>query len=64
MSNLVDPVKQRAAEQNDEALLDGYSRTVTAVAAAVSPSVVRIDVQGVGEKGQQRPGRGPPAPHQ
>ena len=45
MSNLIDPVK-RAAEQNDEALLDGYSRTVTAVAAAVSPSVVRIDVQG------------------
>ncbi len=36
-------------------LLDGYSRTVTAVATAVSPSVVRIDVEGV--KGQPRPGR-------
>ena len=48
MSNLIDPVKRRRAmtEQHDEALLDGYSRTVTAVAAAVSPSVVRIDVAG------------------
>jgi len=63
MSNLIDPVK-RAAEQNDEALLDGYSRTVTAVAAAVSPSVVRIDVQGGDEKGQQRPGRRPRAPNE
>ena len=63
MSNLIDPVK-RAAEQNDEALLDGYSRTVTAVAAAVSPSVVRIDVQGGEQKGQQRPGRRPRAPNE
>jgi len=63
MSNLIDPVK-RAAAQNDEALLDGYSRTVTAVAAAVSPSVVRIDVQGGGDKGQQRPGRRPRAPNE
>jgi S1-C subfamily serine protease len=63
MSNLIDPVK-RAAEQNDEALLDGYSRTVTAVAAAVSPSVVRIDVQGGDQKGQQRPGRRPRAPNE
>jgi S1-C subfamily serine protease len=63
MSNSIDPVR-RAAEQNDEALLDGYSRTVTAVAAAVSPSVVRIDVQGVDEKGQQRPGRRPRAPNE
>jgi S1-C subfamily serine protease len=37
-------------------LLDGYSQAVTAVAGAVSPSVVRIDVEGI--KGQQqRPGR-------
>src|SRR6187431_2021949 len=65
MSNLIDPVK-RAAEQNDEALLDGYSRTVTAVAAAVSPSVVRIDVQGGEQKGQgqQRPSRRPRAPNE
>ena len=63
MSNLIDPVK-RAAELNDEALLDGYSRTVTAVAAAVSPSVVRIDVQGGNDKGQQRPGRRPRAPNE
>src|SRR5437016_5245912 len=39
-------VAQSVAEE-DQALLDGYSRTVTAVAAAVSPSVVRIDVEGV-----------------
>jgi len=63
MSNLIDPVK-RAAQENDEALLDGYSRTVTAVAAAVSPSVVRIDVQGGEQKGQQRPGRRPRAPNE
>jgi len=62
MSNLIDPVK-RAAEQNGEALLDGYSRTVTAVAAAVSPSVVRIDVE-MDVKGQQRPGRRPRAPNE
>jgi S1-C subfamily serine protease len=53
ISNSVDPV--RRAAQDDDALLDGYSRTVTAVAAAVSPSVVRIDVEGV--KTPQRAGR-------
>ena len=58
----VEPVSRRTAEEpaDDDALLDGYSRTVTAVAAAVSPSVVRIDVEGVEEPaatGQQRPGR-------
>ena len=37
---------------------------MTAVAAAVSPSVVRIDVQGGDEKGQQRPGRRPRAPNE
>ena len=52
--NAVEAIGRR--ERPDEAELDSYSRTVTAVAAAVSPSVVRIDVQGV--KGQQqRPGR-------
>src|SRR6185436_5624094 len=55
MSNSIDPVR-RVPQQDDEALLDGYSRTVTAVAAAVSPSVVRIDVEGVA-KAPPRPGR-------
>jgi S1-C subfamily serine protease len=50
----VEPVEAAADQHQDEGLLDGYSRTVTAVAAAVSPSVVRIDVEGV--KSQQRPG--------
>ncbi|HXU06306.1 MAG TPA: trypsin-like peptidase domain-containing protein [Polyangia bacterium] len=56
MASSVDPV-QRIPQQQDEAgILDSYSRTVTAVAAAVSPSVVRIDVEGVKSQ-QQRPGR-------
>jgi len=50
-TNVVEP----DAGRDDGALLDSYSRTVTAVAAAVSPSVVRIDVEGV--KAQPRPGR-------
>src|SRR5947199_1660370 len=53
ISNSIDSIAR--APERDEALLDGYSRTVTAVAAAVSPSVVRIDVEGV--KTQPRPGR-------
>src|SRR5262245_5469172 len=44
-------------ELPDQAELDSYSRTVTAVAGAVSPSVVRIDVQGAKGQPQQRPGR-------
>jgi S1-C subfamily serine protease len=48
----------RDAVEHDDALLDGYSNTVTAVAAAVSPSVVRIDVAGADAgKRPQRPGR-------
>src|SRR6476659_7612386 len=47
--------RARVPHQDDAALLDSYSRTVTAVAAAVSPSVVRIDVEGV--KTQARAGR-------
>ena len=46
---------------DDQALLDGYSRTVTTVAAAVSPSVVRIDVEGM--KAPPRTGR-PRAPNE
>jgi S1-C subfamily serine protease len=53
-TNAVEPVDRDQGE-GDQELLDGYSRTVTAVAAAVSPSVVRIDVEGV--KSQPRPGR-------
>jgi S1-C subfamily serine protease len=53
-SSSIDPV-QRLPQPDDAALLDSYSRTVTAVAAAVSPSVVRIDVEGV--RSQPRPGR-------
>ena len=56
MPSSIDPVR-RVPQQDDEALLDGYSHTVTAVAAAVSPSVVRIDVEGVAAKTPPRPGR-------
>ena len=50
----------------DDTMLDVYSRTITAVADEVSPSVVRIDVEGApspqarGGRGG-RPGRGEPA---
>jgi S1-C subfamily serine protease len=43
------------ARTNDRELLDAYSRTVTAVAAQVSPSVVKIEVHGA--EGQTK-GRG------
>jgi S1-C subfamily serine protease len=58
-SSSIDQITRLAAQRDDEALLDSYSRTVTAVAAAVSPSVVRIDVEGVKAPApaQQRPGR-------
>ena len=62
MSNLeFDRVRRaRGPERDDEALLDGYSRTVTAVAAAVSPSVVRIDVAGVEDDRRARAARAAP----
>jgi S1-C subfamily serine protease len=54
----VEAETEAADQHQDDALLDGYSRTVTAVAAAVSPSVVRIDVEGVKDPQRpQRPGR-------
>ena len=44
--------------EKDRELLDDYSRTVTAVAEQVSPSVVRIDVEGApGTSGARRRGR-------
>jgi S1-C subfamily serine protease len=49
-THVVEPVN------GDDGLLDGYSRTVTTVATAVSPSVVRIDVEGIKGR-EQRPGR-------
>jgi S1-C subfamily serine protease len=57
MLNAVNAMKAVAPGDGDQGLLDGYSRTVTAVAAAVSPSVVRIDVEGIKGQPQQRPGR-------
>src|SRR3546814_11607164 len=54
----------RISDWSSDVCSSDLSRTVTAVAAAVSPSVVRIDVQGGGEKGQQRPGRRPRAPNE
>ena len=40
----------------DGAMLDAYSRTITAVADEVSPSVVRIDVEGPpGKRPSARP---------
>jgi S1-C subfamily serine protease len=52
-TNAVEPT----GDAGDARLLDSYSRTVTAVAAAVSPSVVRIDVEGVKNQAQPRQGR-------
>src|SRR5215468_605632 len=44
--------------ERDRELLDDYSRTVTAVAESVSPSVVRIDVEGPpATRGERRRGR-------
>jgi S1-C subfamily serine protease len=46
----------------DAGLLDGYSRSVTAVAEQVSPSVVRIDVAGVAPPAGRPPSNGPRGP--
>ena len=49
MLNLMKAVEPTTGDdkRHDDALLDSYSNTVTAVAAAVSPSVVCIDVAGI-----------------
>jgi S1-C subfamily serine protease len=59
MLNLMKPVEPAgSANDDDGALLDSYSSTVTVVAAAVSASVVRIDVAGADAgKRPARPGR-------
>jgi hypothetical protein len=44
--------------RSDRELLDEYSRTITAVAAEVSSSVVRIDVEVPAARAQRGP-RGP-----
>jgi len=59
MFNAANATNAVAPPSGDAELLDSYSRTVTAVAAAASPSVVRIDVEGVKgqNRAQARPGR-------
>jgi len=56
------PVDAPAASSDDAALLDTYSRTIVGVAEHVSPSVVKIDVQGAPAPapaaGRRRPGGG------
>src|SRR5688572_13964613 len=54
-----EPSDRSGSSSRDAAVLDAYSRTITAVADEASPSVVRIDVEGpppVNPKGG-RPGR-------
>jgi S1-C subfamily serine protease len=54
------PRNDRALDRpRDTELLDQYSRTITAVASGVSPSVVRIEVEGPPRQG---PARGRPRP--
>ncbi|HVV53653.1 MAG TPA: trypsin-like peptidase domain-containing protein [Polyangia bacterium] len=51
-----------AARADDRAALDSYSRTVTEVAAEVSPSVVRLDVEQAQPPPPSPSRRGPAAP--
>ncbi len=48
----------RVSREDDQELLDAYSRTVTSVAEQVSPSVVKIEVQGAPPPADRR-GKGP-----
>jgi S1-C subfamily serine protease len=63
-SSFPDPVAPvddvRARQGGDAALLDTYSRTIVGVSEQVSPSVVKIDVQGAPPPpGRRRPQRSP-----
>jgi S1-C subfamily serine protease len=53
----VNDVRPGQSAGADAALLDAYSRTVTGVAELVSPSVVKIDVQGAQPPAGAGPGR-------
>jgi len=44
-------VAPAAAPRDDDALLDGYSRTISAVVNRVAPAVVNIRVEGEGQRG-------------
>ena len=58
------PVDAPAASSDDAALLDTYSRTIVGVAEHVSPSVVKIDVQGAPAPAPAAGRRRPRAPEQ
>jgi S1-C subfamily serine protease len=59
----VPPEPETRADGRDSELLDAYSRTITAVAQQVSPSVVRIEVEGPPPEAARRGQRpGPPRP--
>jgi S1-C subfamily serine protease len=59
------PEPGRTGAAPDRELIDEYSRTVTGVAAAVSPSVVRIDVEVPSERAARGPrGQVPSRPDQ
>lgn len=56
---MMSPVAANAALARERAALDAYSDTVTTVAEHVSPSVLRIDVEGVTRSDpRRRPGAG------
>jgi len=52
-----DSYDKSSSSNLDDATLDAYSHTITAVADEVSPSVVRIDVEGPANPQGARPGR-------
>src|SRR6266540_11379 len=59
----VTPEPESRDSGRDRELLDAYSRTITAVAQQVSPSVVRIEVEGPPPEAARRGQRpGPPRP--
>jgi len=54
MNDASQQLKRAQPRADDAAALDAYSRTVTAVADEVSPSVLRLDVEGVRPTGRAR----------